>query len=364
MSMVSVLKWKYLMKVKQVSVSLLPEKFRKGILHVKKFIEIKVIQLFLINGFFASFYYTFINTSFYREHKAVLRGRIAYHKSLLEVGKSCALLRRNTHRIEKGLIMRPRKPIFAEDYILETVRCYLRVSNGSVLCESEKQWATHVLGEYFDVVSDTKVIKQARAEFNSSGFTETIRHAIPYEQQVLPDQNISFEHLEQLFTRRRSVRWYQQRAVPSELIAKAIDLASLAPSACNRQPYAFYVVSERKRVTEIANYAGGTAGFSENIPCLVIVVGNLDVYPYERDRHLIYIDGSLASMQLMLALETLGLSTCPINWPDVESRERLLERSLNLEPYQRSIMLIAVGFADPTGGIPFSQKKSSEILMK
>ena len=97
---------------------------------------------------------------------------------------------------------------------------------------------------------------------------------------------------------------------------------------------------------------------------IIAVVGDLSSYPAERDRHVIYIDGSLVTMQLMLALETLGLSTCAINWPDVENREQKLDKLLNLNKYERTIMLLAVGYADPQGGIPFSQKKNSLDLVK
>ena len=94
------------------------------------------------------------------------------------------------------------------------------------------------------------------------------------------------------------------------------------------------------------------------------MVGDLSAYPGERDRHLIYIDGSLAAMQLMLAFETLGLSTCSINWPDVEAAEQKLEKLLDLKPYERPIMLLSVGYAQDKGGIPYSQKKDAQVLIK
>jgi hypothetical protein len=58
------------------------------------------------------------------------------------------------------------------------------------------------------------------------------------------------------------------------------------------------------KASEVAATAMGTAGFSNNIPALIAVVGDLSAYPAERDRHVIYIDGGLATMQLMLAFET------------------------------------------------------------
>lgn len=93
-------------------------------------------------------------------------------------------------------------------------------------------------------------------------------------------------------------------------------------------------------------------------------MGNLDAYFDERDRHTIYIDASLASMAFILALETLGLSSCGINWPDIEARERKMETRLTLKKHQRALMLMAVGYPDPEGMVAFSEKRSLEQLRK
>jgi len=67
-----------------------------------------------------------------------------------------ALLRRNTHRLEKGLIMRPRRDVFALDYIGETVHAYRAALEASQRGEStlspeQLQWAHDVLQEYVAV---------------------------------------------------------------------------------------------------------------------------------------------------------------------------------------------------------------------
>ena len=106
----------------------------------------------------------------------------------------------------------------------------------------------------------------------------------------------------------------------------------------------------------------GIKGFYRNIPALAVLVGKLSAYVYERDRHIIYIDGGLAAMSFMYALETLGLSSVPINWPDIEFFEKKMEALLHLDIDERPIMLIGIGYADPEGQIPFSQKKSPKLL--
>jgi nitroreductase len=160
------------------------------------------------------------------------------------------------------------------------------------------------------------------------------------------------------------VRWFEQRTVPRQLVEQALAAAAQAPSACNRQPFLFRYFERPEDAQRVAGIAMGTSGYAQNIPALVVVLGDLSCYPEERDRHVPYIDASLAAMQFMLALETLGLASCPINWPDIEYRERLMDRELALPRYLRPVMLIALGYPDPQGGVPFSAKKPVEALLR
>jgi nitroreductase len=315
--------------------------------------------------FMSSIYYSFFSSKFGREHQAVLAGKSAYQQSLKDIHETSTLLRRNIHRLEKGLIMRPRRDIFAENYIGETVRVYKHAVKSGGLNPEEKKWVSDVLMEYFNVVKDTTEIALAREIFTKiRNKTSGEVKYIPYPYEHLQKINIEFDELEKLFLKRRSVRWYQEKAVPMVLIEKAVNIAKLAPSACNRQPYKFYISQTKEKAVEIAKCAGGTPGWVHSINCIIVIVGDLSAYPDERDRHLIYIDSSLAAMQLMLAFETLGLSTCSINWPDVESAEKKMEKLLKLNAYERPIMLLSVGYPEDKGGIPYSQKKDAEVLIK
>ncbi|WP_245579529.1 nitroreductase family protein [Aliagarivorans taiwanensis] len=255
--------------------------------------------------------------------------------------------------------------MFAKDYLAETLNCYSRcVAAGSVE-RQEMQWAFDVLTEYFSVVDlSSPWLDKAYNQFSQLPKPASSNDFIPYCRDEGVKSDVNYEQFLALCQQRRSVRWYRKEAVPIELIEQAVQAASLAPSACNRQPFRFYTAVQEQQAQEIANIAMGTVGFSHNIPAMIAVVGDLSAYPFERDRHVIYIDGSLAAMQLMLALETLGLSTCPINWPDLEKKERDLSKLLKLKPYERPIMLISVGYPDPGGMIPYSHKKSPKQLIK
>lgn len=341
---------------------LLPSGIISKIYTLKIEANFRFIRLFSNSDFLSSLYYFLFSSSFSREHRSVLTGRLAYKETILRVDRSSALLRRNIHRIEKGLIMQPRREVFAEAYIDETVDCYTSALKQASACPEELKWAQDVLTLYFSVVIHQGAIVTAYDKFNSE--CKPALTSVPYQYQDLPLSSITFEQLETLYKRRRSVRWFEDKKVPISLIRQAVNAASLAPSACNRQPYEFYVVNESGKATALAELAMGTVGFADNIQCTIAIVGDLSAYPAERDRHVIYIDSSLASMQLMLALETLGLATCSINWPDVEDREKAIETKLELPKHKRVIMLMAVGYAQKEGGIPFSQKKSDKLLVK
>ena len=66
----------------------------------------------------------------------------------------------------------------------------------------------------------------------------------------------------------------------------------------------------------------------------------------------------------MLALETLSLGSCPINWPDIEELEVKMDKVLKLEKHQRAVMCMAVGYPDPSGKVAYSEKKNLNTIRK
>ncbi|MCS5747594.1 nitroreductase family protein [Klebsiella quasipneumoniae subsp. quasipneumoniae] len=359
--------------MKQFINKILGKKLTGKLRLVKESCNTKIVYTCSKTRFLSSLYYFVFNSSFKRENQAVLHGKHLYKESLTKVGRSSALLRRNVHRLEKGLIMRPRREIFAKDYILETVEQFERCVALNTIERNEMDWAYDVITKYFDsiTINGEKNVVKANDIFSKASSIYLEKNNcqskdfkfIPYSRESSLQSNISYEELKKLFLQRRSVRWFDQtKTVDAQSLMDAIELASLAPSACNRQPFKFYFTVDQTKAREIAKIPMGTVGFADNIVALIVIVGDLSYYPYERDRHVIYIDASLAAMQLMLALETLGLSSCPVNWPDIESFEVKMEKKLGLTKNLRPIILLPVGYADPTGLIPSSSKKSSSEL--
>jgi nitroreductase len=303
-----------------------------------------------------------------REQLATFQGRLL-HRQRHTAGQIDAIryaLRRSIHRIEKGLIMRPRREVFAEEYIREGVADYARLLAAHPSAEQAGAdplvcWARDVLDLYFDVTGSSPILDQARQSYFAMGAAHpqplpAAKRIIPYQLDETP-LSISIDDMVALARRRRSVRWYEQKPVPRSILDRAMEVARWSPSACNRQPFEFRFFDDPQLIARIAEIPMGTKGFADQIPCLAVLVGQLRAFPLERDRHLIYIDAALAAMAFEFALEVQGVSSCSINWPDIADKEESLARVLGLAHDERAIMLMSCGYPDPSGFVPYSEKK-------
>jgi nitroreductase len=300
-------------------------------------------------------------TALGRERRYVRRGIRAYERSV-DSGTDSYLLRRNVHRIEKGLTMRPVRSQFATDYISATVEAFRGgVASGALEpTQPEFSWMYSVLSSYFEVTATSThpAIVRSRNTFRDAvatiepGAAESGPHpAIP----LVP--TVKIDDFEALAAGRRSVRWFTSESVSRDLVDRAVAIAAESPTACNRQPYRFEIFDDPISTARVAAIPMGTDGYEHQIPGLIVIVGNLAAFFDQRDRHLIYIDGCLAAMGLVYGLEAQGVNSCCINWPDLPDREAEMRKLLGLAHHERVVMLIAYGYADPDALVPFSAKR-------
>lgn len=310
---------------------------------------------------------------------ATFRGMLKHQTDVLRGGGGAGRikLRRCIHRLEKGLVMRPRRGVFGLDYIALAVQLYAPVHAAQdEAAVPLRRWAGDVLTAYFAVAESHPTIDAARTAFGGirsqpAGRTIDAEAAVgrdggtsasPYTRDLQVPLAVTYTGLKQLAERRRSVRWFKAEPVPHELIDKALAVGAQAPSACNRQPFEFRFYDDPELVKTLSAIPMGTAGIGHNFPCVCVLVGDMSAFAHQRDRHLIYIDGSLATMGFQLALETLGLSSCCLNWPDVPRLEKRVRAAIPLHEHERIVMFMAIGYPDPAGGVPHSEKRAVSEL--
>ena len=57
----------------------------------------------------------------------------------------------------------------------------------------------------------------------------------------------------ELIKSRRSIRSFEDKEIPKELIEKIIEAGAWAPSAINMQPWKFIAITNKKVISDIAN---------------------------------------------------------------------------------------------------------------
>jgi nitroreductase len=301
-------------------------------------------------------------TGVYRfEQQAVLHGMAKYWQDIHD-GDPVYRLRRNTHRIEKGLSSADRRAIFAESYIAETVDDVIAVAGRlpppALKTNETIQWARDVLSQFFDEVMPTPVTEVARQRFYAAlpGRDASVAAHAPHVYAFDPP-GVDIDAFARLARQRMSVRNFSRKPVDRELIDRAVEVAIESPSACNRVPYEFRFYDDPALRKHLVGLAPGMDGWGDSAPVVCVLIGRYRAYFHPRDRHAIYIDGALAAMSFQLALVTLGLASCSVNWPQLQRLDREVKDFLELADDEKVVMLMAVGHPHPDAVVPYSGKR-------
>jgi len=271
-------------------------------------------------------------------------------------------LRRNVHRIEKGLSYDIQKKSFAGDYIIETVGLLQESKNLHNIDQSTIEWAISVLGTYFDTVDRSDVrIEKAFAQYNTIPKDKKIYSYYPYPISDRHESSVTYDDLMDLSLKRRSVRYYKDTKISKDIIMKVFDVAKLSPSACNRQSFRFLFYNDKAIVDQLSKIPGGVSGY--DLYNVVIVVGDHAGYFDVRDVNAPLIDASLASMSFLYAAETQGLGTVCINWPNIPAKEIEIRKVVELKKSEFVVMMIGLGYPSDKGKIPYSKKRDNQDFL-
>jgi nitroreductase len=213
---------------------------------------------------------------------------------------------------------------------------------------------------------------------------------------------MNFEELSQLIKSRRSVRNWQDKDVPDEVLKQALELATYAPSGMNYQGWKFVVVKNKDMINAIADAVRSRAqrvasweetarhmenpqamveraGFFRKAPVLIAVYSQ--IYPSSRDQ--IYLermahDEEAALMKswldlanpriqsvasaiayLLLALHAQGLGSVWMTGPMQAKGD--VEQLLGKPEGFDLVALIATGYPDETPR-PKTMKPFDEVV--
>lgn len=147
--------------------------------------------------------------------------------------------------------------------------------------------------------------------------------------------------VKEVLQKRRSVRKFTREPVPEEAIHELLHAAMSGPSACNRTPWEFFVVTAQDVLEKLRKASRFT---NYQAPLAIIVAGNLSrALPQQLAEYWIQ-DCSAATENILLQATDLGLGAvwCGI-CPQKRAEQRVAE-ILGLTPKQIPLNVIFLGY--------------------
>lgn len=205
---------------------------------------------------------------------------------------------------------------------------------------------------------------------------------VPYKRPFLPIKEVLDKSAEyySFLNSRRSVREFDDRDVPIEVIENLIMTASSAPSGAHKQPWNFVAVRSKEVKKKIRAAAEAeemdfynnrateewlkdlaplgtnwSKPFLENAPWLIVVFKKVyDELPEGRAKNY-YVQESvgIASGFLISAIHHAGLATLTHTPSPMNFLSEILERPANEKPF----LLLPVGYSSPQAQVPDLQRK-------
>lgn len=265
------------------------------------------------------------------------------------------------HVVEKGLTMPNMRPNFGHDNLKDLI--------SKCIDYSQKYNTTRPL-----FVSAVSVIKEYKDVHDQIGvdIPEDILNGIQAINKLFPDVNASIQPTikkNETFFRgdfyyaahhRVSNRNFSGTVNDNDL-RSAIELATTAPSACNRQPVRVFVVSKGGIFDSIMNIQHGNRGFGNLADKLLVVTSAIDSYNGFHERNGMYVDGGIFTMNLLYSLQYYGISACTLNCSFTAKEEKSLK---NLLPTDNAfVAIIAIGDCKEEYKVARSQRRDvSEII--
>lgn len=170
---------------------------------------------------------------------------------------------------------------------------------------------------------------------------------------------------DEFIKKRVSVRDYSSEEVELGLINKAIELAILTPSVCNRQPWKVYVLTNYEIVQKVLNIQKGVNGVSrKNTKNLLVVTTDISYFANDKERNEPFIDGGLFAMTLLYGLHNQGLAACSLNTSMSSKDFEAVKQIVDIGASERLIMFISVGNYTDEIKAPISHRDSLDDFVE
>jgi len=147
--------------------------------------------------------------------------------------------------------------------------------------------------------------------------------------------------IEQAIRDRRSIRRFQEKAIPEEVLVRLVEAGVWAPSGGNAQTWIFIIINEQSRIEQIKAISPGLLGD----PIALIAVCQDKDLAYKKGGELgretlSVMDAAIASQNIALQASAEGLGSCLV----LSFHEKGIQEFLNLPEHIVPELLITLGY--------------------
>lgn len=140
---------------------------------------------------------------------------------------------------------------------------------------------------------------------------------------------------------RRSIRHYTAEPVPEEMIQELLKAAMSAPSAHNRQPWHFVIITDRKILDEIRQ-VHPYASMLQEAQVVILVCGDLQL---DQGSGFWVQDCAAATENILLAANAKGLGAVWVGiYPVEETSASLIRKLIGLPEHIVPLSLVPMGY--------------------
>ena len=156
--------------------------------------------------------------------------------------------------------------------------------------------------------------------------------------------------------KRQSVRSYQDKEIPEDVLQQVLEAGRLAPSANNKQHWKFIVVKDKDLRKKLVP-ACKNQEFVGEAPVVIAGCGTDPDYVMSNGEHTYSIDLAIALDHMSLEAASLGLGTC---WIGAFYQDKVKE-ILSIPEGVRIVNLLTLGYPKKLG-TKTERKPLSEII--
>lgn len=159
--------------------------------------------------------------------------------------------------------------------------------------------------------------------------------------------------------KRTSVRSYEDRPVEKEKIEKLLRAGMAAPTAMNKQPWHFIVVTDKDQLQKLS-VANPYADMAAKAPLAIVVCGDINKALEGNESEYWIQDCSAASENILLAATGMGLGSVWTGTYPLKERCAAVTKALGLPESLIPLNTIVIGYPD-TKASPMDKWKKENI---